>query len=316
MRIAILYTMQKFISLHKINKSLPITFTTIAILIIIVILTINLSKPDNILHKNFNSERAYKDVLYQMELGPRVIGSNAHAETVKWLQDELSVNSWEVSIHETNRLGVCVQNVIAKRGMGRPWIILGAHYDSRSVADEDPNPLKAVEPVPGANDGASGIALLLELSRVLSKRLDLQIWLVFFDAEDNGNIQGQDWILGSRAFVNDLDAKPDMAVIVDMIGDADLNIYWEKNSDAALTKEIWNIADQAGYSRWFIPEYKYSILDDHTPFLQAGVPAVDIIDFDYPYYHTSADTADKVSPESLSIVGNTLILWLEYIASK
>ena len=79
--------------------------------------------------------------------------------------------------------------------------------------------------------------MLLELSRVLSDRLAMTIWLVFFDAEDNGNIQGQDWILGSRGFVDDLDEKPDAAIIIDMIGDADLNIYWERNSDDTLTKE-------------------------------------------------------------------------------
>jgi Zn-dependent M28 family amino/carboxypeptidase len=170
--------------------------------------------------------------------------------------------------------------------------------------------------MPGANDGASGVAVLLELSRVLSSRLDKKIWLVFFDAEDNGNIQGQDWILGSREFVDKLEGKPDAVVIIDMIGDADLNIYWEKNSDPNLSVEIWDAANEIGYSDVFIRQYKYTIIDDHIPFVRAGIAAVDIIDFDYPYWHTTEDTPDKVSPQSLEAVGTTLLHWLESTDKK
>jgi Zn-dependent M28 family amino/carboxypeptidase len=99
-------------------------------------------------------------------------------------------------------------------------------------------------------------------------------------------------------------------VIVDMIGDADLNIYKEWNSDPKLTNEIWEVANNLGYENKFIPDYKYSMLDDHTPFLEAGIPAVDLIDFDYPYWHTVHDTPDKVSAESLQSVGETLHAWI------
>jgi Zn-dependent M28 family amino/carboxypeptidase len=176
-------------------------------------------------------------------------------------------------------------------------------------ADEDPDPMKQLEPVPGANDGASGVAVLLELSRVLPQDI-VPTWLVFFDAEDNGRIQGWDWILGSRAFVMDLDAHPNAVVIVDMIGDADLNIYKERNSNQDIVNEIWAVAAKLGYEQVFIPELKYSMIDDHTPFLDAGISAIDIIDFDYPYWHTTHDTVDKVSAESLSIVGSTLQEWI------
>ena len=297
---------------HK-NK---LAYTIIFLAINLLAFTIYFFTASHMPTQSFDGARAYENVLYQTSLGPRTIGSDAHAATVKWLQEELNDNDWDVTIQDTSRLGVRIQNIIAKRGNSRPWIILGAHYDSRSLADRDPDPIKALEPVPGANDGASGVAVLLELSRVLSDRLAMTIWLVFFDAEDNGNIQGQDWILGSREFVDDLDEKPDAAVIIDMIGDSDLKIYWERNSDDTLTKEIWNIAIEAGYSDAFIPKYKYEIIDDHIPFLRAGIPAVDIIDFDYPYYHTTEDTADKVTPESLAVIGNTLIRWLETINLK
>jgi Zn-dependent M28 family amino/carboxypeptidase len=175
-------------------------------------------------------------------------------------------------------------------------------------------------PVPGANDGASGVAVLLEFARILPPYLDQitklekdsfrQVWLVFFDAEDNGRLEGWDWILGSKAFVADLEMYPDAAVVVDMIGDADLNIYKERYSDTLLINEIWEQAKQLGYSDYFIPTYKYNILDDHYPFLVKGIPAVDIIDFDYPYWHTTSDTIDKVSSHSLQIVGDTLLAWL------
>jgi Zn-dependent M28 family amino/carboxypeptidase len=145
---------------------------------------------------------------------------------------------------------------------------------------------------------------------VLPQDLDKQVWLVFFDSEDNGRLPGWDWILGSRAFVDALEGTPDSVVIVDMIGDADLNIYKERNSDPELTDEIWQIAAEAGYGEQFIPEPKHSMLDDHTPFLERGIRAIDIIDFDYPYWHTSEDTPDKVSAHSLEAVGETLRLWL------
>ena len=157
--------------------------------------------------------------------------------------------------------------------------------------------------------GVERVAVLLELARSLPGDT-VPIWLVFFDAEDNGRIEGWDWILGSREFVKNNPVQPRAAVIVDMIGDADLNIYKEHNSNPALTDEIWEVANGLGYGSKFIPEYKHSMIDDHTPFLEAGIPAVDIIDFDYPYWHTVQDTPDKVSAESLQIVGETLRVWI------
>ncbi len=268
----------------------------------------------------FDGERAMQDVEYQVSLGPRLPGEAAHAAAVSWMVAELREAGWETEVQESVFQEHSIRNVVARRGEGRPWVVLGAHYDSRMHADQDDQPENREMPVPGANDGASGVAVLLELARVLPEDLEAsswagEVWLVFFDAEDNGNIEGWDWILGSQAFVNGLLEQPepnlpDMAVIVDMIGDADLNIYKERNSDAALTDEIWAQAAALGYSEQFIPSHKYNILDDHLPFIRAGVPAVDIIDFDYPYWHTLEDTPDKVAPASLEAVGQTLLAWL------
>lgn len=263
---------------------------------------------------SFDGQRALEDVRFQTELGPRVPGSQAHREAVAWMVSELQAEGWSAEIQETVMMDHPIKNVIAKRvpqTQGEhPWVILGAHYDSRLLADQDPDPGAHSQPVPGANDGASGVAVLMELARVLPEDLPNEVWLVFFDAEDNGNIPGWDWILGSLAFVEDLRAEPDAVVIVDMIGDADLDIYMERNSDAVLTAQIWAQAAELGYADKFIPVPGYSILDDHTPFLRAGIPAVDIIDFDYPYWHTTEDTLDKVSAQSLQIVGDVLAAWL------
>lgn len=263
---------------------------------------------DNYSRKVFDGERAYRDVLIQMDFGPRTVGSQAHVQILKWMQKELRKAGWTVEIQASERMGHPIQNLVARRGNDPVQVILGAHYDSRLVADKDQGSGSSGS-VPGANDGASGVAVLLELARTLP-RDTIPVELLFIDAEDNGNLPGWDWLLGSRAYVETLSYQPRAVIIVDMIGDADLNIHKEYNSNQALMDAIWAQAGQLGYQQYFLPDYKYSILDDHTPFLEAGIPAVDIIDFDYPYYHTSADTADKVSATSLDVVGKTLWAWV------
>jgi glutaminyl-peptide cyclotransferase len=258
--------------------------------------------------KAFDGQRAYQDVLTQMDFGPRTVGSEAHAKTLAWMQSELEEAGWTVELQSAERMGHPIHNLVAYRGSEPVQIILGAHYDSRLVADQDQGSGSSA-PVPGANDGASGVAVLLELARTLPHDT-VSVELVFIDAEDNGGIAGWDWLLGSRAFVESLTIEPHAVIIVDMIGDADLNIYKERNSNPALMDAIWAQAAALGYEKYFIPTYKHSMLDDHTPFLEAGIPAVDIIDFDYPYWHTSADTADKVSAQSLEVVGRTLWAWI------
>ncbi len=258
----------------------------------------------------FSGQNALDDVKTQMALGPRIPGSAAHAQIIDWMKTGLTRDGWSVEIQNSEKLGHPVANVVAKRGTGAPWVILGAHYDSRLWADQDPDAQLQHTPVPGANDGASGVAILMELARTLPKDLDKQVWLAFFDVEDNGEIPGWDWLLGSEAFVDNLKGKPDAVVVIDMVGDANLEIYKERNSNPTLTDEIWNQAAKLGYADKFIPVSKYSMLDDHTPFLQAGIPAIDIIDFDYPYWHTTADTTDKVSAQSMQVVGDTLWAWL------
>lgn len=267
-----------------------------------------LSQP-TALPATFDGQHAYTDVQTQVAFGSRVPGTEGHAKIQEWIRTELEAAGWQVEIQESEALGHPVQNIVAKRNAESPQIIIGAHYDTRMFADQDSDPAQHTNYVPGANDGASGVAVLLGLARSLPDDT-APVWLVFFDTEDNGNIEGWDWILGSREFVKSNPVQPRAAIVVDMIGDADLNIYKERNSNPALTDAIWATAKGLGYESKFIPEYKHSMLDDHTPFLEAGIPAVDIIDFDYPYWHTVQDTPDKVSAESLQAVGETLRVWM------
>jgi len=260
--------------------------------------------------QTFDAERAYQDVVYQTSLGPRTPGSEAHEQAIDYFRSELQKANWQVDVQVVEVNGHLLKNVIARRSDVPPEVILGAHYDSRLMADRDPDPQKQQEPVPGANDGASGAAVLLELGRVLPSN-SVPVWIVFFDGEDQGSIPGwQEWSLGARGFVETFTLKPRAVVIVDMVGDYNLNILQEKQSSARLTREIWEVAQELGYGQYFLPEQKYRIMDDHVPFLEAGVPAIDIIDIDYRYWHTSYDTAENVSPESLGIVGRTLQTWI------
>jgi glutaminyl-peptide cyclotransferase len=266
--------------------------------------------PNQHIDSAFDGERALNDIKTQLSFGPRFHGSPGHEKMVGWMQTSLESSGWQVEIQTGEMLGHTINNVIAHKGEEFPTIILGAHYDTRLYADKDPDPANLLSPVPGANDGASGVAILLEIARLLPDELPTNIWLVFFDAEDNGHISGWDWILGSQFFVQNIKHPPEVMVLLDMVGDKDLNIFVERNSDPGYTTAIWKAAQQLGYGSYFIPIERYAILDDHIPFIQAGIPAVDIIDFDYPYHHTVADTLDKVSHQSLQVVGETILFWL------
>ncbi|GIK37180.1 MAG: hypothetical protein BroJett011_10130 [Chloroflexota bacterium] len=259
----------------------------------------------------FDGDTAYQHVLAQTQLGPRPTGTEAGWATGDLIITALEQVGWAVETQEFTFKGVKGRNIIGRLGSG-PVIILGAHYDTRPAADKDPNLARQNDWIEGANDGASGVAVLLELARVLeTNKLKNEVWLAFFDAEDRGRLDDWPFSVGARYMAENLVVKPQSVVVVDMIGDADQNIFFERNSTEDLSVEIWAVAAELGYENYLIPQFKHTIIDDHLPFLERGIPAVDMIDFDYPYWHTVADTADKVAPESLERVGRTLEVWLE-----
>lgn len=292
---------------YRIIQGLIVLFIILIMLIIIIKLTSRI-QPTQL--AGFDSERALKDVIAQMEFGSRTPGSSAHEKTIEYIQTELKIAGWQSSVLNQTINGHKAQNILATRQGNSPVILLGTHFDSRIYADKDPIPENRTTPVPGANDGASGVAVLLELARIMPEH-NTSVALLFIDIEDNGQIPGWDWIQGSRAFASDMPFQPQAVVIIDMIGDADLNIYMEKSSDEVLTNQIWETARVLGYETYFIPQYKYTVIDDHSPFLEKGIRAVDIIDLDYPYWHTLQDLSDKISSASMKKVGDTLLKWIE-----
>lgn len=257
----------------------------------------------------FDGRAALELAERQLAFGPRIPGTPGHAETSAWIESSLAMLGWETNVHDVSYQGVELHNVVGRRGTSEDGpLVIGAHYDTRPRADRDP--VSPDVPVPGANDGASGVGVLLELARVLPPDLGgLEIWLVFFDGEDSGGLGGWQWSAGSTAFVADLAVTPQAVVIVDMVGDADLRLPRERSSDPGLVDEIWNIAAGMGADA-FVQEPGVTIMDDHWPFLLQGIPAADIIDLDYAYWHTTADTLDKISGESLQQVGRVIQAWI------
>ncbi len=265
--------------------------------------------------ENFSGARAYSLAREFLQFGPRVTGTEANAKAGDWIAKQLAKDDWEAVPDVGEYMGTPVRNIAGWKGRG-PVILLGAHYDSRRCADKPQG--GCAEPVLGANDGASGVAVLLELARTLDLDWEYnQIWLVFFDAEDNGRLDGWDWIAGSRQFARQVEnamaagADFEGMILLDMVGDTDQQFHFEGNSDPVLREEIWSAAAELGYGEFFIPSQKFTMLDDHIPFKELGIPSVDIIDFEYPYWHTAEDTLDKISAESLERVGRTIEVWLE-----
>jgi Zn-dependent M28 family amino/carboxypeptidase len=260
----------------------------------------------------FDGEAAYGHVVAQCNFGFRPTGSEALRATGDYIIAELGRLGWAVETQEFTYHDTPVRNIIGRSGTG-PVIIVGAHYDTRRSADME----DASVPVLGANDGASGAAVLLELARTLDRdKLHNEVWLAFFDAEDDGRLDGWEWCVGSGYMAEHLTVTPQAVVVVDMVGDADQQLYLEHNSDPALQAQLWDVAANLGYADAFVAEYEYAIFDDHVPFAQRGIPAVDVIDFDYPYWHTTQDTPDKVSAASLERVGRTVEVWLEQVYDR
>ncbi len=262
--------------------------------------------------RTFDGTLAYHWVEQQCALGPRLINSEANIKAGDQIIAELKAQGWEVEEQKSAYENVPFRNILAVRRGEGPAILIGAHYDSRKAADRE----DFYQPVPGANDGASGVGILLELARALDTPLHNTVYLAFFDAEDNGNLDGWPFSVGAEHLAATWNDNPNhlplaAVVVVDMTGDADQQLYYEVNSNQELSAKIWAVAAGLNYGDRFIPEQRHTIIDDHLPFIQRGIKAVDIIDFDYPYWHTTQDTPDKVSAASLESVGRTLETWLE-----
>ena len=267
----------------------------------------------------FSGDTAFIYLEKQCEFGPRVPGSNAHANCLNYYLDFMSRHADTVFTQDfmfsfgQPRRTVRAVNVISRfQPEQGERILLCAHWDTRPWADSDPDPANHDQPVLGANDGASGVAVLMHLAELIAEfPPNIGIDIVFFDAEDAGQHQDiESWARGSAAFAKEYanNFSPRHGILLDMIGDQDLQIYQEQYSvqyAGFLVDLIWNKAAELGISE-FIPQPQYAVYDDHIPLLQAGIPCIDIIDFNYPQWHTINDTPEYCSPHSLQQVGRVV----------
>jgi glutaminyl-peptide cyclotransferase len=267
---------------------------------------------------DFDANRAFADLVRQTEFGPRVPGTAPHRACAQWLTaqlDSLADSVWQQSfsayvplVHDS----LSFVNIIGRFAPEESKrILLGAHWDTRPFADQDPDSAARTRSFNGASDGASGVAVLLEIARALKAQPPpIGVDIVFFDAEDLGRANADnEWCLGARYFAKHLPVKYDWAIVADLVGDKDLTLYREGysyRSAKALQDRIWNTARELGETA-FREEIEFDITDDHVPFLMRGIPAVDIIDLRYQYWHTSGDTPANCSPASLRTVGRVML---------
>jgi hypothetical protein len=269
---------------------------------------------------DFDSANAYDLLRKQCEFGPRVPGSEAHEACQKYLLAELGKYADQAvpqrfpASNPFTGEKYQLTNIIASFGLDKTErILLCAHWDTRPWADEDPDETNRDKPVPGANDGASGVAVLLEIARILrTSPPKYGVDIILFDGEDLG-ISGkpETYALGSQYFARtrDKEYKPRFGILLDMVGDKDLQIYQEGFSlqyAGQVVKRVWEKAAEMNLPA-FVPRFGHQVADDHVALLNVGISCIDLIDFDYKYWHTIEDTPDKCSPESLEQVGRLLL---------
>ncbi|MFN3821958.1 MAG: M28 family peptidase, partial [bacterium] len=269
----------------------------------------------------FNPDSAWSNLIRQYQFGPRSPGSKGHSACRVWLIEELRRRGGEVFIQDFFHQGdggerkVQLTNIVARWGTGGAPLMLAAHWDTRPWADKDPNPSQRDKPILGANDGASGVAVLLEVARLLNLHPPPRtIFIALWDGEDLGQEGHLDqYCLGSRYWVqNPMPEMPQEMILVDMVGDADLRLPWEffsYRNAPQLCQKLWDRAQRLDLPA-FKDEIGEAVYDDHIPFIEQKIPAINIVDFDYPYWHTTEDTPDKCSPESLTQVGRLLIHYI------
>jgi glutaminyl-peptide cyclotransferase len=270
----------------------------------------------------FNGQTAFGYLERQMAFGPRIPGRPGHRQTGDWLLAELRARADTVIVQEirhVTRSGETLQlrNFFARfKPSATERVLLVAHWDTRPMADKSENLGQQRMPVPGANDGASGVAVLLGVADALKTRPpERGVDLLFVDGEDYGDWSDSsrhDVLIGSRYFAGHQPPgyQPLFAVVFDIVADKDLQIFQEGYSvqnAPEVVQRVWRTAADLGYERYFMPGVKHSLTDDHIPLQEAGIRAIDVIDFDYPYWHTTEDTIDKVSAASLQIVGDVAV---------
>lgn len=299
------------------------------------------------LNREIDGEEALIYVSQQLEYGPRTIGSDASEAMGEWLTDELTGREWNVLLQPFNVSAPAIyagqaittsttdlqfnlstaqlkgQNIIAFRQAANgtregaaPVAILATPYDSRVLADADPDLNRRKESSPGANAGASGVAVLLELAETFTDT-GHTVCLAFLDSEANRGVPGWQPPYGGYRFVEQLGeqidqcAEPEFAVVLESAGGIEHQLRVDGGSDPLISAAIWRTAADLGFGDHFLNEAGPAVSGVHDTFIEAGIPTVLISESDYPYRGATADTLNKVSAESLERVGRTLQTWLE-----
>jgi hypothetical protein len=272
----------------------------------------------------FEGVTALRYVELQLEFGPRIPNTEGHRRTGDWILQHLQERADSVEVQAFSHVTSAGDTLALRNFIGRfrpglaERVLYVAHWDTRPHADRSANLGQQRLPIPGANDGASGVALLLAVADALHQiPPTLGVDLLFVDGEDYGDFsERHDVFLGSRYYAERLDpnARPLFAVVWDMVGDRDLQLYQEGYSASRapeVVERVWSKARELGYGNVFRRSVLHTVEDDHVPLQEAGVRAIDVIDFDYgpnnAYWHTTDDTLDKVSAESLQVVGEVAL---------
>ena len=267
----------------------------------------------------FSGAAAYEYAKQQFAFGPRVPGTPAAKQAGDWIirqmqsrADTVIVQSWTYTTVDGKKLPL--RNILARfRPTASQRVLYITHWDSRPIAESAATDAERKMPTPGANDGASGVGMFIALGDLMKKTKPLVgVDLLFVDGEDYGQFGPPevDVLIGSKYFATHLPSpgyKPLFGVLWDMIGDKDLRIPYEMNSFQQVpdvVSRVWQTAADLGHGNIFVQESGMEVIDDHIPLLQAGLRVIDVIDLDYPPHHTPQDTMDKISAQSLGIVGD------------
>lgn len=281
----------------------------------------------------FDADSAYAFVERIVAFGPRVPNTEAHRLSGDALTAQLRSYGWDVieqkaTLNAFDGTPLKARNIFARINPEKPnRLLLMAHWDSRPWADADPDPAKQSLPVLGANDGASGLGVLLEIARQLSlQKSGAAVDILFTDAEDWGSHEDDDsWALGTRYFAQNPPVagyRPSQAILLDMVGSPNASFgyeYFSRQSNPALLEKVWSAALSLGHGKYFHTGFGGAITDDHIELIKAGIPSIDIIDYRQgngyegfdPVWHTSRDDMQNISRETLGAVGQTLMKVLE-----
>ena len=319
---------KKFISIKSLNFNIILSFSTL-ILLFIGCEPKQSEKPASQQQSSknmtthyplFSGKNAFDYLLKQTNFGPRNPNSPGHQKCLQFLENELKKYADRVTLQNFNQQGykesLRLTNVFAQfKPEMQQRILLLAHWDTRPRAEEDADPTKRDQPIIGANDGASGVAILLELARMFKNNpLPIGVDILLTDGEDYGfaNQDGNTdlYFLGAKHFAKTKSASytPEYGILLDMVGDRDLQIPLELHSlryAPQLLDIVWTTAEEVGVTN-FIRVPGDSVSDDHLALNEVGIPTIDLIDFQYPHWHTHQDTPDKCTPESLEAVGKVL----------